>query len=192
MATLSPDAKPYENPYPDLLDRARRREPQAFTQLYEVTRRRVFGYLLARVGETSAAEDLLQDVYLAGLEGIERFRGRSEGEFVAWLLQIARSKFTDRLRYRYRHPETLPGETEGLAPPEDPMTAIDQRDRQRVIAVALDRLTAEQRDVVVIRMVMDFDLEQTARLMHKSVGSIKALQHRALARLATILREEMA
>ncbi len=187
MTAQLPDEHVIASPYPELLDRARRRDPEAFTYLYEATHRRVFGYVLAHLGEQAPAEDLLQDIYLAALQGIGRFRGRSEGEFMAWILKIGRAKLADRLRYRYRHPEVAQG---GVASPEriaDPLDAIDGRQRSRQLADALMRLTPDQRDVVVSRMVMGLDLEETGRLLHKNVGSIKALQHRALARLAAIL-----
>jgi len=109
---------------------------------------------------------------------------------MSWMLTIARSKAADRLRHRYRHPESMPGEVESLAPPIDPGVTIAERDRQREIAGALTRLTDEQRDVVISRFVMGLDLEATAQLLHKNVGSVKALQHRALARLAQILGDD--
>src|SRR3982074_588497 len=84
--------------YVEWLDRARREDPHPFAQLYEATYRRVFGYLLARAGERAAAEDLLQDVYLAALQAIGRFRGRTEGEFIGWLFKIAHGKVMDRFR----------------------------------------------------------------------------------------------
>src|SRR3977135_4578112 len=99
---------PDENPasrYVELLDRARRQDRHAFAQLYEATYRRVFGYLLARVGERAAAEDLLQEVYLAALQAIGRFRGRTEGEFIGWLLKIAHAKVMDRFRSPEPHPK---------------------------------------------------------------------------------------
>src|SRR3981189_2051493 len=89
---------PDENPasrYVEWLDRARRQDRHAFAQLYDATYRRVFGYLLARVGDQAAAEDLLQEVYLAALRAIGRFRGRTEGEFIGWLLKIAHAKIMD-------------------------------------------------------------------------------------------------
>src|ERR1700716_4720031 len=91
--------------YVEWLDRARRQDRHAFAELYDATYRRIFGYLLARVGEQAAAEDLLQEVYLAAMQAIERFRGRTEGEFVGWLLKIAHAKVMDRFRSRYRHPD---------------------------------------------------------------------------------------
>ena len=184
-----PNALPDEDPasrYVEWLDRARRQDRHAFAQLYDATYRRVFGYLLARVGEQAAAEDLLQDVYLAALQGIRRFRGRTEGEFIGWLLKIARARVMDRFRTQYRHPEwqTSDVPSTGVA---DPLDAIDHRIRLDEISDALAQLTEDQRNVVLNRLVLGLDLEETSKLMGKNLGSIKALQHRALAHLAKIL-----
>ena len=172
--------------YVEWLDRARRQDRYAFAQLYDATYRRIFGYLLARVGEQAAAEDLLQDVYLAALQAVGRFRGRTEGEFVGWLLKIAHAKVMDRFRSQYRHPEV---QASDVTPTDvrDPLDAIDQRLRLEAISRALAQLTEEQRNVVLNRLVLGLDLEETSKLMGKNVGSIKALQHRALAQLAKIL-----
>src|ERR1700716_107784 len=112
--------------YVEWLDRARRQDRNAFAQLYEGTYRRVFGYLLGRVGEQAAAEDLLQEVYLAALQAIGRFRGRTEGEFIGWLLKTAHGKVMDRYRSQYRHPEP---QTSHVPPADlkDPLDAIDER-----------------------------------------------------------------
>jgi RNA polymerase sigma-70 factor (ECF subfamily) len=172
--------------YVEWLDRARRHDRHAFSQLYEATYRRVFGYVLARVGEQGAAEDLLQDVYLAALQAIGRFRGKTEGEFIGWLLKIAHAKVMDRFRSQYRHPELRTSDV-AATDPRDPLDEVDQRLRLEEISDALARLTEEQRNVVLNRMVLGLDLEETSKVMGKNVGSIKALQHRALASLARIL-----
>jgi RNA polymerase sigma-70 factor (ECF subfamily) len=187
MSISLPDENPASR-YVELLDRARREDRHAFAQLYEATYRRVFGYLLARVGERAAAEDLLQDVYLAALQAIGRFRGRTEGEFIGWLLKIAHAKVMDRFRSHYRHPEL---QVSDVAPTdlEDPLDAIDQRLSLDEISEALSQLTEDQRNVVLNRLVLGLDLEETSKLMGKNVGSIKALQHRALAHLAKILTQ---
>jgi RNA polymerase sigma-70 factor (ECF subfamily) len=180
---------PDENPtsrFVEWLDRARREDRHAFAQLYEATYRRVFGYLLARVGEQAAAEDLLQEVYLAALQAIGRFRGRTEGEFIGWLLKIAHAKVMDRFRSQYRHPELQTSDVPSTDL-KDPLDAIDQRLRLDEISDALAQLTEDQRNVVLNRMVLGLDLEETSKVMGKNVGSIKALQHRALAHLAKIL-----
>src|ERR1700694_6068647 len=185
MPNALPDEKPASR-YVEWLYRARRQDRHAFAQLYDATYRRVFGYLLARVGEQAAAEDLLQDVYLAALQAIRRFRGRTEGEFIGWLLKSAHAKVMDRFRTQYRHPEL---QTSDVAPTDlaDPLDAIDQRRGLAEISDAFSPLTEDQRNVVLNRLVLGLDLEETSKAMGKNVGSIKALQHRALAHLAKIL-----
>lgn len=173
--------------YRELLDRARQRDVAAFTGLYEETHRRVFSYLLARLGVQATAEDLLQEVYVSALRGIDRFRGRTESEFMAWLFKIAHGKVMDHLRSQYRHPELKRSDVQ-RNDTVNPMETIDQRLGLGEIAAALSKLTEDQRDVVLNRFVLGFDLKETSQLMHKNVGSIKALQHRALARLAKSLR----
>jgi RNA polymerase sigma-70 factor (ECF subfamily) len=186
MSAPLPDERDVTFEYAPLLDRARRSDRDGFARLYDATYRRVFGYLLARVGEQPAAEDLLQDVYLAALQAVTRFRGRTEAEFVSWLLKIAHAKVIDRLRSQYRHPEVKTGDLPS-AGRVDPLDAIDRRVELREIAAALSKLTDEQKEVVVNRLVLGLDLEETSKVMRKNVGSVKALQHRALARLARIL-----
>lgn len=173
--------------YGQLLDRARRRDAAAFTGLYEATYHRVFSYLLARLGVQATAEDLLQEVYLSALRGLDRFRGGTESEFMAWLFKIAHGKVMDHVRSQYRHPEVKRSDVQ-RNDTVNPLDAIDARLGLHEIATALSKLTEGQRDVVLNRFVLGFDLKETSNLMHKNVGSIKALQHRALARLARTLR----
>src|ERR1700686_3860970 len=91
-----------------------------------------------------------------------------------------------RLPHRPPHPEL---KTSALPPTggADPLDAIDQRIRLDEISDALSQLTEDQRNVVLNRLVLGLDLEETSKVMGKNVGSIKALQHRALAHLAKIL-----
>lgn len=186
MPASLPDERDATPEYAPLLERARSRDRDAFARLYDTTYRRVFGYLLARVGERPAAEDLLQDVYVAALQAITRFRGHTEAEFVSWLLKIAHAKVIDRLRSQYRHPEVKAGDV-SRTDRVDPLDAIDRRVELREVAAALSQLTEEQKEVIVNRLVLGLDLEETSKVMRKNVGSVKALQHRALARLARIL-----
>jgi len=128
----------------------------------------------------------MQEVYIAALQAIGRFRGRTEGEFIAWLLKIAHAKVMDRFRSQYRHPEVQTSDA-ASADVKDPLDAVDQRLRLEEISDALAQLTEDQRNVVMNRLVLGLDLEETSKLMGKNVGSIKALQHRALAHLLKIL-----
>jgi RNA polymerase sigma-70 factor (ECF subfamily) len=52
-------------------------------------------------------------------------------------------------------------------------------------------LTADQRQVIVLRFLEDLDLETAAAVMKKTIGAIKALQHRALTNLKKLLASEV-
>jgi RNA polymerase sigma-70 factor, ECF subfamily len=109
------------------------------------------------------------------------------GKFIAWLFKIAHGKVMDHLRTQYRHPEVKRSDVR-RNDTVNPLDTVNERLGLGEIAIALSQLTEEQRNVVLNRFVLGFDLKETSRLMHKNVGSIKALQHRALARLAKALQ----
>lgn len=133
----------------------------------------------------------MQDVLVAAIQGLPRFRGNTEGELLAWLVRIAERKVVDWLRRRYRRPEELVAEMpEVRAQGADPAEEAETRARRRALAGALDRLTPKQRAVAIARLVLDLNLAETAQLVGRGTGTVKALQHRALRRLARLLEQE--
>jgi RNA polymerase sigma-70 factor (ECF subfamily) len=158
------------------LDRLKRRETEAWALLFEEHHPLVFRAVLAQVGNREVAEDIAGQVFVEALEGIRRYHDRGK-PIAAWLLTIARHRSIDWLRRQGRErtgalPETaVPAHTSG----ED--TALQ----------ALAGLTPDQREVVFLRFVEGYPLQDIARLTNRSVGAVKALQHRALQQLRGIL-----
>src|SRR5262249_38101500 len=70
----------------------------AFAELYRRYLTRVYRYLLARLGDSTLAQDATAQTFVAALEGLGSYRG--SGEFRAWLLTIARNKAADVFRAR--------------------------------------------------------------------------------------------
>lgn len=133
----------------------------------------------------------MQDVFVAAIQGLPRFRGKTEGELLGWLVRIAEHKVADLLRRRYRQPEWLVAEVpEVRTPGTDPAEEAELRARRRMLARALDRLTPKQRTVTIARLVLELNLAETAQLVGRGTGTVKSLQHRALKRLARILKQE--
>ena len=159
------------------LARLKRRESSAWTELFEREHPVVFRAVLARVGSFAAAEDITGQVFLEAIEGIGRYRDRGR-PMTAWLLTIARHRSIDWLRKQRARPEALDGdvvEAGGEVPSLDDALRL------------LERLTPEQRDVMVLRFVEGYSLEETAQLTGRSIGSVKALQHRAVRQLRSVL-----
>lgn len=132
----------------------------------------VLGYLRGR--HVPDPEDLLGEVFLQVSRDLDRFAGDAS-DLRRWVFTIARNRVIDQHRRRGRRPEVLVGEgPEGdEAPPPPEPTDPD-------LLAALDRLTEDQREVVLLRFVADLPLEQVAEMTQRSVGAVKSMQHRAL------------
>lgn len=159
---------------------ARRGDPAGFRFLWDTFAGPVSGFLRAR--GTPEVGEVVNDVFAAAFDTLYRFEG-SEVEFRAWLFAIARNKRIDQLRRQARRPAGTPlddGDPALVAAIEDAaLQAVDDRELFGV----LELLTGDQRNVIVLRFITDLSLEQTAIALDKPVGAVKALQHRALARL---------
>jgi RNA polymerase sigma-70 factor (ECF subfamily) len=164
--------------FQDLLRDARLGEGAAFAELWARHAGRVAAFV--RVRGAVEVEEITSDVFVAAFAGIGRFEGDETG-FVALLLTIARRRVVDEQRQRARRVPVAPWEAEddGRAVPsvEDDVLGRASADD---LAIHLDRLTPDQREVVTLRLLADLSLEQTARVMGKRVGTVKSLQRRAL------------
>lgn len=174
-----------------LIARVRGLDREAFTSLYRLTVTPVYRYLSARLNTVEEAEDLTQEVFIAALGGIQGLRARDETGLLAWLFQIARHKLADRLRQRYRRPVAPLEDAEKIeAPtlrPEEMAEAVEERLELRG---ALERLTPEQREVIVCKYVLGYDNDRTARLVGKNVNAVNQLHHRALNSLQRLLTQQ--
>lgn len=138
----------------------------------------VHGYL--RSAGAADPEDLLGDVFVAVTAGLARFDG-DEAALRRWVFTIAHHKLVDeRRRAARRRRLRLPFGRDAGAPDEpfDP-----------ALVAALARLTAEQRETVMLRFVADLPLDAVAAITGRPIGAVKALQHRGLAQLGRLLRD---
>lgn len=152
-------------------------------QLYRDLAPAVLGYLRAQCVEEP--EDLLGEVFLQVVRDLPRFHG-DEAAQRRWVFTIAHNRIVDHHRRRQRRPPTVPA-TEGRETADSRPVDHDLLDPR--LLDALRSLTPEQRDVVVLRFVADLSLADVAKLLRRRPGAIKALQSRALTRLASLLEE---
>jgi RNA polymerase sigma factor (sigma-70 family) len=140
----------------------------------------VLGYL--RGLGVPDAEDALGEVFLQVVRDITRFRG-DEAALRRWVFSIAHNRAMDSHRRGRRSPAPLPS-VRDVPPPDEP---FDDE-----LLEALERLTLDQREVVVLRFVADLSIDSVAQITSRTVGATKALQHRALERLRRTLCAETA
>jgi len=186
-----------------LLGRARQGDSEALSALYNRFLSGIFGYIALRVPDRATAEDLTSEVFLQMIEGIHRLRANDETGFTAWLLGIARVVVAGYYRQHEKQPAQvpLPGESweesqvESLAlqassPESDPVHWSEAREDWQTIVQAINTLTEEQRQVLVGRLILGYDVATVARLTGKKANAVKALQFRALQSLQRLLRNQ--
>lgn len=142
--------------------------------VYEALSSAVLGYFRAQ--RMRDPEGLTGDVFVAVTEKLGTFRG-DDAALRRWVFTIAHHRRVDEIRRGQRRPETL--EAAPTAPPTHDPTPVDPD-----LLAALDDLTGDQRDVVVLRYLADLSLRDVARVTGRRTGAVKMLQARALAALA--------
>jgi RNA polymerase sigma-70 factor (ECF subfamily) len=135
-------------------------------------------------------DNLVGEVFLQLARNIGRFQG-DEDEFRSWAFMVAHHRLIDERRTRNRRPPETP------IPDDFDVPAPDDVESQALTRLSSDRLrelfeclTPDQRDVLALRIIAGLDLEQTARIVDKRVGAVKALQHRAVQALRKKLASE--
>ena len=152
----------------------------------------VYRYALAHVGDVHTAEDVTSETFFAIVERIGETRARDELGFVAWALGIARNKIASHFRRLRARPDAqfISDQLDfiGQQPHErDPLDVITAKESWSEVIAALDRLTEEQRAVILYRGVLGYSAEDVGQLLGKQPGAVRALQFRALASLARFL-----
>jgi RNA polymerase sigma-70 factor (ECF subfamily) len=150
-------------------------------------------YNLARwlMGNPADAEDVVQEAYVRALAGVEQFRG---GDPRAWLLSIVRnachsSHRRQRVRQVTDFEETVHGEDTVTPSPEQ--VAIN-RDTSRRVRLAIERLSPEFQEVIVLREFEGLSYKEIAEVVAAPVGTVMSRLSRARAQLAAVLAEERA
>ena len=162
------------------LDRARRGEAEGYRALWVTYAGPVKGFLLAR--GTPEVDEVVNDVFVSAFRRLDAFEG-GEPQFRAWIHAIARARRVDVLRGEGRRRRLHLAATQGQLLAADAETEAIDGLVDDDLRDLLTSLTAEQRDVVVLRFVCDLSLEQTAAVVDRPVGAVKAVQHRALRQL---------
>ncbi|HUF99257.1 MAG TPA: RNA polymerase sigma factor [Ilumatobacter sp.] len=172
-----------------VLESARAGDGRAFEQLYESMHRRVYAFAVVR--GASDPEALVNEVFLKVFTNIAAFAG-NEAQFGGWVFKIARNRLIDEARRRKRRVE----ESE-LDEGHESSAALGNVETEALAHVGdewvvgqLSVLTAEQRDVVVLRVVSGLTVEEIARALDKRVGAVKAMQRRAFRTLARNLERQ--
>jgi RNA polymerase sigma-70 factor, ECF subfamily len=176
-----------------VLARAQARDAEALSLLYRRFLPVIYRFLLGRVRDVPLAEDLTSETFFGVMGSLADVRATDEMGFATWALGIARHTLSHHYRRVKTHREVPMGLTEvaepaSVAEEDDPLLVLIARERWAEVLAALDRLTVEQRTVLLQRCILGRSAEEVARLMGKPANAIYGLQFRALAALARHLK----
>ena len=166
-----------------LLVEAAQADPSKFGALYELHFHRIYYFVVNRVGDRAAAEDVTSDVFHKALANLPSYEWRGT-PFSAWLYRIATNAVVDR--FKRANLETSVGDD----PPDfasDPGAGSRPRvlsqnkiEESAALFTLVDKLPAVQRRVIYERFVEQRNVREIAAILKKSEGAVKQLQFRAL------------
>jgi RNA polymerase sigma-70 factor (ECF subfamily) len=184
----------------DLVAAAQAGDREAFGQLYTRYQPMVEGFVSWRVSDWAAAQDLTSETFLRAWRRIDSVSDQGQGRDVgAWLTTIARNLVYDQAkksaRQRREQPTAvLPEPRQGIGrqvatPEEEVLAGLDRIEAVRAVARGLAGLSPAQRRCVELRDLRGYSIAETAAVMGRTPGAVKALHHQARLRLIQQLRD---
>lgn len=172
----------------DILERAQAGDRQAFAELYDRYFKTVYNYVYLRVaGNRALAEDITSETFLRALRRLDSFSYTGKDP-AGWFITIARNILLDhvksaRARFEVPTADMVSADQVTEGPENQVLGTLAAADALALV----QQLPRPQAEVVVLRILKGLSVAEVAAMMGKSEGAIKALQHRAVRRLAALL-----
>ena len=174
-----------------LLRRAQKGDEAAFEELVKLHQKAVFAVCWRICRNEEDAMDAAQETFLAAWRGLAAFRG--EAAFSTWLTRLATNASLDILRKKKHCAQEISAETveeEGVqlvSEEELPQERLERQEKGEEVQKALLRLTAEHREVLVLREMREMSYEEIAKALDISVGTVRSRISRGREKLREIL-----
>ena len=151
-------------------------------RLFERYHLPLFDFLYRTTGDRTAAEDLVQDVFVRILKYRHTFR--DDSSFETWVFRIARNARADHFRRRSTTQTVeLSEDTEVAASTSDPADTLDRASHEARLRRALMQLPDDKRELLVLARFRGLRYEQIGALLDIEVGAVKVRVHRAMRQL---------
>lgn len=167
-----------------LVKRASGGDETAFSELYDLYFEKVYRFVYYRVNHKQTAEDVVAETFmrvwnrLAEIKNVNAFSG--------WLFQIARNLVIDH--YRARKPNLDLNELENvLAYEENFLDKTNLALEHKIFLEVLEKLSGDQKLVIKFKFFDELENHEIAKILNKSEGAIRVIQHRAIEALKKLL-----
>ncbi len=178
-----------------LVERCLSGDDAAWEDLVRVHTRRVYSLCLRFTGKDSEAQDLTQEVFLRVFRSIQSYRSE-EGAFATWLSRLTRNLLIDHYRRTKQErvtdsiEEQLPMLEETASAAARPEGLLAGREASEVLQAALQRLSPELREAVILRDIEEMEYKEMAGVLGIPEGTVKSRINRGRAELARVLKKQ--
>lgn len=176
----------------DLMAAYRDGDLGAFEVLYQRYRKVLFQFILNSCDSKAIASDLYQDVWTRVINA--RHGYTESASFPAWIFRIARNRLIDHYRTNSKHTAAMPldeqveSQVTQLQTRLQPDELADLSARKDALKLALNALPDEQREVVLLRHIAGFSVQEIAELLQENTETVKSRLRYAFAKLRKRLR----
>lgn len=204
VGSVGPRVQDAANPDPDddarLVARAQAGDMRAFDTLVTRHRGRIFAMIRNMIHQEADAWDLAQEVFIKAWQALPHYEAKAK--FSTWLYRIAHNvvydstrkrkfesagEFNDEIFDRHRI------DAAAVAVPgagESPDDALARAELRRKLGAALAKLSAEHREVVLLKDVQGLAYKEIAEVMQSSIGTVMSRLFYARQKLQTLLQDE--
>lgn len=178
---------------PQLVARCLGGEESAWEELLRAHNRKIYNLCYRFTGRPSEAEDLTQEVFIKIFQTLTTYDA-AQGAFSTWLNRVARNHLVDHYRrtHKERLTSSLEDETGGLedkpSAEEHPIARVESRERHEILQAALNRLSPDMREAVVLRDFQDLDYDEIAEVLGVPEGTVKSRINRGRLELARVIK----
>ena len=173
----------------ELVERALAGDSRAFEQIVHRYEGQVAATVIGMMGRRPEADDVGQETFVRLHTYLHKYRG--DAALGTYIVRIAINQALKALKQRKRWRQRFVGYDQEAPESIEPVTeagdAIDARERERLVHVALGKINPEQRAVVVLRMLEGYSTRETAAMLNVPEGTVMSRLSRALERLKSLL-----
>lgn len=169
--------------------RAQQMETKALVEIFDQHSPALYRYALRRTGFPQVAEDCVSETFIRFLQVVQRPGQHIKTSIRAYLFRTAHNWLIDQYRKEPTAPDEL-DEDWHSDPQPSPEQQLHEKAQTEYIRRALRQLPPVQQQVIALRYLEEWSLQECAEALRKSVGAIKTLQHRAMKNLQQLLANE--
>jgi RNA polymerase sigma-70 factor (ECF subfamily) len=177
----------------ELLDRCLAGEDSAWEALLKSYNRKIYNLCYRFTGRAEEAEDVTQEVFIKVFQTLKSYHA-AQGSFTTWLNRVARNHLVDHYRRARKDRVTssledeLPEAEQHPSPHMEPTGQVESRERREVLQQALDKLSPDLREAVILRDLHDLDYEEIAQVLSVPQGTVKSRINRGRLELGRVLK----